>query len=261
MKCPNCNHDNPESNKFCADCGTKLGVMPSMIECSICHNLVPADSKFCPDCGNKLQVGNIESHSETKQWSTLEDFKNGIIICHGITLGKTTVTDLRKLHYHIEKDNDNGLSVYDAENDDDDMDMELFIPATSESEIVTLISEDKLSYNVSRPFWYNKQRVVQSFDDYSHSSFEHLLKSIGYMNEEGDTQESLDDFIESCGYIRSTVEDKDETVEYYISKIPNQNGDYIFIQLDEDNECIEAIIIAYIKSWENYYTGEITTID
>ena len=231
MKCPICNNENPSSNKFCAECGTKLEANPSTIVCPNCHNQVPADSKFCPDCGNKLQVGNTESHTETKQWSNLEDFKKGIITCNGITLGKTTVADLRKLHYHIEKDNDNGLSVYDAENDDDDMDMELFIPASFEGEIDTLISEDRLSYNVFRPFWYNKQRVVQSFDDYSHTSFELLLKSIGYMGEEGDTQESLDDFIESCGYIRSTVEDKDETVEYYISKTPNQYGNYIFIKL------------------------------
>lgn len=61
MKCPNCNHENPDSNKFCAECGTKLEVYPSMIECIVCHSHIPADSQFCPDCGTKVLTSTNKS--------------------------------------------------------------------------------------------------------------------------------------------------------------------------------------------------------
>lgn len=54
MKCPNCNSENPDSNKFCSECGTKLEVTTS-IECPNCHSRISSDSKFCSNCGSKLE--------------------------------------------------------------------------------------------------------------------------------------------------------------------------------------------------------------
>lgn len=83
MNCPNCNHENPDSNKFCAECGTKLEVNPSIIVCPKCHSQVPADSKFCPDCGTPITLytecvsRNIDKASTFMKLLTLGDFKIG----------------------------------------------------------------------------------------------------------------------------------------------------------------------------------------
>lgn len=62
MKCSKCNHENPDSNKFCSECGTKLEVNTYNIECPYCHRQIPKDSKFCPDCGNKISYS--DNHDE-----------------------------------------------------------------------------------------------------------------------------------------------------------------------------------------------------
>jgi class 3 adenylate cyclase len=49
MKCPKCQADNPETKKFCPECGTKLSK-----HCPHCGSeIFPAD-KFCGECGQKL---------------------------------------------------------------------------------------------------------------------------------------------------------------------------------------------------------------
>ncbi|MBU2647497.1 AAA family ATPase, partial [bacterium] len=50
MKCPQCNHDVPDSALFCNECGFKLEVI-----CSACQTGNPPGSKFCTKCGQKLQ--------------------------------------------------------------------------------------------------------------------------------------------------------------------------------------------------------------
>jgi hypothetical protein len=49
MKCPKCQIENPESRKFCRECGTKL-----LSVCPWCHfENLPGD-KFCGECGQDL---------------------------------------------------------------------------------------------------------------------------------------------------------------------------------------------------------------
>jgi class 3 adenylate cyclase/tetratricopeptide (TPR) repeat protein len=50
MKCPECQIENPESRKFCRECGAKLILLCP--QCS-CENL-PGD-KFCGECGHELK--------------------------------------------------------------------------------------------------------------------------------------------------------------------------------------------------------------
>jgi class 3 adenylate cyclase/tetratricopeptide (TPR) repeat protein len=50
MKCPICNVDNPETRKFCRECGKKL-----VIVCPECETKNLPGDKFCADCGHDLR--------------------------------------------------------------------------------------------------------------------------------------------------------------------------------------------------------------
>ena len=49
MKCPRCQHDNPAGQKFCGECGERLGSL-----CPSCRAPNPSDQRFCGDCGASL---------------------------------------------------------------------------------------------------------------------------------------------------------------------------------------------------------------
>jgi class 3 adenylate cyclase/tetratricopeptide (TPR) repeat protein len=51
MKCPKCQTENPEENKFCRECGAKLS-----LSCPQCTAEVFASDKFCGKCGHKLDI-------------------------------------------------------------------------------------------------------------------------------------------------------------------------------------------------------------
>ena len=54
MKCPKCQTENPETRKFCRECGAKL-----ILVCPHCHfENLPAD-KFCGECGQKLEAKEV----------------------------------------------------------------------------------------------------------------------------------------------------------------------------------------------------------
>jgi membrane protease subunit (stomatin/prohibitin family) len=50
--CPNCGHQNPEGNKFCAQCGSPL--QPKGVKCPNCGADNPSTNKFCAQCGKPL---------------------------------------------------------------------------------------------------------------------------------------------------------------------------------------------------------------
>ena len=51
MQCTNCQTENPETNKFCRKCGTKL-----ILVCPQCRSKILPDDRFCGHCGNQLAV-------------------------------------------------------------------------------------------------------------------------------------------------------------------------------------------------------------
>jgi class 3 adenylate cyclase/tetratricopeptide (TPR) repeat protein len=50
MKCPNCQHENPDTQKFCGECGAKLEK-----PCPDCGVSNPPQYKFCGECGHTLE--------------------------------------------------------------------------------------------------------------------------------------------------------------------------------------------------------------
>lgn len=56
MLCPKCGSQNPQTAKFCSNCGMPLQVVgPS---CPKCGTANPVGAKFCMNCGNPLQVSS-----------------------------------------------------------------------------------------------------------------------------------------------------------------------------------------------------------
>jgi class 3 adenylate cyclase/tetratricopeptide (TPR) repeat protein len=60
MKCPNCDTENPITNKFCRECGSKL-----TIKCPGCKAEIHSGDKFCGECGEKLVAISKASEAPT----------------------------------------------------------------------------------------------------------------------------------------------------------------------------------------------------
>jgi hypothetical protein len=52
ITCPKCGTSNPAGTKFCGNCGTPL---QATTKCPKCGSEVQAGVKFCPNCGTKLE--------------------------------------------------------------------------------------------------------------------------------------------------------------------------------------------------------------
>ena len=68
MKCSNCNFENPDSAKFCQECGSKL--KPQLKACtnSECRDygkyILPLEAKFCPRCGKVIKEEKVNKKEE-----------------------------------------------------------------------------------------------------------------------------------------------------------------------------------------------------
>jgi membrane protease subunit (stomatin/prohibitin family) len=52
VNCPKCGTANPTTAKFCVNCGNP---MQATVKCAKCGTEAPAGTKFCPNCGAKLK--------------------------------------------------------------------------------------------------------------------------------------------------------------------------------------------------------------
>jgi len=60
MKCPKCQHDNPDDAKFCNECANKLELI-----CPECGKANPPGSKFCNECAKNLTLPSEPTPSPT----------------------------------------------------------------------------------------------------------------------------------------------------------------------------------------------------
>jgi len=68
MQCSKCNHQNPETAKFCMECGARLENA-----CAKCGTKLPPEAKFCVECGGKVGDTATPSMAETPPPPKLED--------------------------------------------------------------------------------------------------------------------------------------------------------------------------------------------
>jgi class 3 adenylate cyclase/tetratricopeptide (TPR) repeat protein len=61
MKCPKCSADNPETRKFCRECGEKL-----LLKCPKCNSENLPEDKFCGECGCDLSKSTETASLETQ---------------------------------------------------------------------------------------------------------------------------------------------------------------------------------------------------
>jgi predicted nucleic acid-binding Zn ribbon protein len=54
MHCPRCQHERPSGQKFCRQCGTRVGA-----SCAACGASNPPDQRFCGECGTALTGARI----------------------------------------------------------------------------------------------------------------------------------------------------------------------------------------------------------
>jgi len=54
MKCPECQHENPQGVKFCGECGSRLSAV-----CTECGAANTPDRKFCGECGAQLRRDSL----------------------------------------------------------------------------------------------------------------------------------------------------------------------------------------------------------
>jgi len=73
MKCPHCQAENPETKKFCGECGKKL-----IQVCSKCGAQNPPSNKFCGECGHSfLESTPISESSKPSAPAVPTSFANG----------------------------------------------------------------------------------------------------------------------------------------------------------------------------------------
>ena len=64
MRCPACDHENPDAARFCASCGSPLS---AATRCPTCHAPITPGSRYCTSCGGPISAGaaaDEERHSE-----------------------------------------------------------------------------------------------------------------------------------------------------------------------------------------------------
>ena len=59
MKCPKCQHENPDDAKFCNECANKLELI-----CPACKKSNPPGSKYCNECAHNLTTASSEPESK-----------------------------------------------------------------------------------------------------------------------------------------------------------------------------------------------------
>jgi len=84
MECPECHTENPESRKFCKECGSKL-----ILICPNCSFENESGDKFCGECSHQL----IEIKRIIKQRATVLSERKNVTILFSDMSGYTAITE------------------------------------------------------------------------------------------------------------------------------------------------------------------------
>ena len=86
-KCSKCNFENPDSAKFCQECGMKLEPQHKACTNKECRDfgkyILPLEAKFCPRCGEKIEEEeSSEEKKNTNKTSSKKEESDGYINGH-----------------------------------------------------------------------------------------------------------------------------------------------------------------------------------
>ncbi len=88
--CSSCGTPNEASRKFCAECGTKLGVA-----CAACGTLNPATVKFCGECGSPMGTDPSAPHAQTQPATESGAERRLVSVLFADLVGFTTASEQR----------------------------------------------------------------------------------------------------------------------------------------------------------------------
>ena len=110
MNCPNCKNEVMPEWMVCPFCGYNP-VKCSNPKCGH-KDWLPTDARFCPACGKALEINHSPVKTETPPKATPKDTtpqntvpkdsRDLFFPLNGLTLGKTTMADVRKKHLEID---------------------------------------------------------------------------------------------------------------------------------------------------------------
>ena len=113
MKCPHCQHENPEGSKSCLECGRKME-----FQCPQCGTSLPSTAKFCNECGCALSEARkipAVDYSQPQSY-TPRHLKDKILTTRSAIEGKrklVTVLFANVAHYTAMSEKlDRTLTVY-----------------------------------------------------------------------------------------------------------------------------------------------------
>lgn len=72
MICANCQTENPNSAKFCLNCGEALA-----LSCTNCGTELPADAKFCINCGQSVSKSGTSPATTSSSAAPLQNIESG----------------------------------------------------------------------------------------------------------------------------------------------------------------------------------------
>ena len=82
MKCSKCNFENPDSAKYCQECGMKLEPQHKACTNKECRDfgkyILPLEAKFCPRCGEKIEEEECSGEKEKTNKVKIEKEKVNI---------------------------------------------------------------------------------------------------------------------------------------------------------------------------------------
>ncbi len=213
--------------------------------------------KVCPKCGKSpCECEHLQ------KWSTLEDFKNGVIILDGITLNETTIKDLRTRGCLCKNDEYAPFLILSEVNNY----LKVYIPQCRYKDLARIKNEFPASADIDDNFLINEEKLVKMID-LRIGSWSLELKDIPVFNELG-LNGSINDFdydvfvqsLEDFGYIKveNPMDQNDDDADFFAHKIHLSNN-WILLRIDTSRSYEIALnfCVCFLDKLISYNTGRV----